>query len=86
MVFRQINAGKVTINTSVEFFRGVNKYVSSIKPLFQRTNDILEEQNDIDHSSSIPKTLHYVKRAQIWTRNVSVFRHFSRSAINSYTA
>ena len=42
--FRQIKAGKVTINTSTEFCRAANKHVSSMKPLFQKTIDILEEQ------------------------------------------
>ena len=51
--FRQIKAGKVTINTSTQFCRAANKHVSSMKPLFQRTNDILEEQNDIAYSRSI---------------------------------
>ena len=50
-VFRQIKAGKVTINTSAEFCRAANKYVPLMKSLFQRTNDILDEQNDIDYSS-----------------------------------
>ena len=49
-VFRQIKAGKVTINTSAEFCRTANKHVPSMKPLFQRTIDILEEQNDIAYS------------------------------------
>ena len=41
-VFRQIKAVKVTINTSAEFYRATNKYVPSMKSLFQRTIDILE--------------------------------------------
>ena len=49
-VFKQIKAVKVTINTSVEFCRAANKHVPSMKPLFQRTIDILEEQNDIAYS------------------------------------
>ena len=52
-VFRQIKAGKVTINMSEEFFRDANKHISSMKPLFQRTNDLLEEQKDIAYSPSI---------------------------------
>ena len=36
-VFRQIKAGEFTINTSTEFCRADNKYVPSMKPLFQRT-------------------------------------------------
>ena len=48
-VFRQIKAGKVTINTSTEFCRAANNQVPSMKPLFQRTNDILQDQNDIDY-------------------------------------
>ena len=51
--FRQIKADKVTINTSTEFCRAANKYVPSMKPLFPRTIDILEEKNDIAYSSSI---------------------------------
>ena len=52
-VVRQIKAGKVTINRSTEFCRAANKHVLSIKSLFQRTIDILEEQNDIAYSPSI---------------------------------
>ena len=52
-VFRQIKAGKVTINTSAEFCRAVYKHVPSMKPLFQRTNEILEEQNNVPYSPSI---------------------------------
>ena len=52
-VFRQIKSGKVAINTSAEFCRAANKHVPSMKSLFQRTNDILEEQNDIPYSPSI---------------------------------
>ena len=52
-VFRQIKVGKVTNNTSVEFCRAANKHVPLLKPLFQRTIDILEEKNDIACSSSI---------------------------------
>ena len=51
--FRQIKADKVTINTSTEFCRDANKHVPSMKPLFPRTIDILEEKNDIAYSSSI---------------------------------
>ena len=39
-VFRQIKAGKTTINTCTEFCRAANSHVPSMKPLFQRTNDI----------------------------------------------
>ena len=47
--FRQIKTGKVTTNnTSVEFCRAANELVQSMKPLFQQTNDVLEEQNDVD--------------------------------------
>ena len=52
-VFRQVKARKVTINTSAEFCRAANKYVPLMKPLLPQTNDILEEQNDIDYSPSI---------------------------------
>lgn len=52
--FRQIKTGKVTNNTSVEFCRAANELVQSMKPLFQQTNAILEEQNDIDYLPSIP--------------------------------
>ena len=52
-VFRQIKVGKVTNNTSAEFCRAANKHVPSIKPLFQRTIDILEEQNNFAYSPSI---------------------------------
>ena len=52
-VFRQIKASKVTINTSTELFRAANKHVPSMKPLFQRPIDVLEEQNDIAYSPSI---------------------------------
>ena len=45
--------GKVTINISAEFCRAASKHVTSVKPLFQQTNDILEEQNDIYYSASI---------------------------------
>ena len=48
-MFRQIKADKVTINTSTEYCRAANNYVPSMKPLFQRTNDILQDQNDIDY-------------------------------------
>ena len=48
-VFRQIEAGKVIINTSTEFCRAANNYVLLIKPLFQQTNGILQDQNDIDY-------------------------------------
>ena len=41
-VFRQIKAVKVTINTSTEFCRAADKYVPSMKSLFQRTIDMLE--------------------------------------------
>ena len=34
-VFRQIKAGKVTINISVEFCRAGSKHFPSMKPLFQ---------------------------------------------------
>lgn len=51
--FRQIKTGKVTNNTSVEFCRAANELVQSMKPLFQQTNAILEEQNDIDYSPFI---------------------------------
>ena len=54
-VFRQIKAGKVTVNTSAEFCRAANKYVPLMKPLFQRINDILKEQNDTDYLPSIQK-------------------------------
>ena len=47
-VVRQIKTGKVTNNTSVEFCRAANELVQSMKPLFQQTNDVLEEQNDVD--------------------------------------
>ena len=40
VVFRQIKAGKVTINTSTEFCRAANNHVPSMKPLFQGTNDV----------------------------------------------
>ena len=49
-VFRQI---KVTINTFAEFCRAANICVPSMKPLFQRTSVILEEQNDIAYSPFI---------------------------------
>ena len=52
-VFRQIKAGKVTINTSAEFCRALYKHVPSMKSLFQRTNEILEEQNNVAYSPSI---------------------------------
>ena len=52
-IFRQVKAGKVTINTSSEFCRAANKHVPSMKPMFQWTNVILEEQNDIAYSPSI---------------------------------
>ena len=52
-VFRQIKVGKITNNTSAKFCRAANKHVPLIKPLFQQTIDILEEQNDIACSSSI---------------------------------
>ena len=52
-VFRQIKVGKVTNNTNVEFCRAANKHVPSMKPLFQRANEILEEQNDVAYSPSI---------------------------------
>ena len=48
-MFRQIKAGKVTINTSTEYCRAANNHVPSMKPLFHRTNDILQDQNDIDY-------------------------------------
>ena len=41
------------INISAEFFRVANKHVSSLKPPLKWTNDILEEQNNIDYSPSI---------------------------------
>ena len=52
-MFRQIKAGKVTINLFTEFCRAANNHVPSMKPLFQRTNDILQDQNDIDYQPSI---------------------------------
>ena len=52
-VFRQIKAGKVNINIFAAFFRTANKHCSSMKPPFQRTNDMLEEQNNIDYLPSI---------------------------------
>ena len=52
-VFRQIKNGKITNNTFAEFCRAANKHVPLMKPLFRRTIDILEEQNDIAYSPSI---------------------------------
>ena len=37
VVFRQFKANKVIINTAAEFCRASNKYVPSIKSLFQQT-------------------------------------------------
>ena len=45
----QIKAGKVTINLFTEFSRAANNHVPSMKPLFQRANDILQDENDIDY-------------------------------------
>ena len=52
-VFRKIKVGKFTINTCAEFCRAANKHVTSMKPLFQQTIDILEQQKDIAYSPSI---------------------------------
>ena len=52
-VFRQIKAGKVTINTFADFCRAANKHVISVEQLFQGTIDIFEEQNIIAYSPSI---------------------------------
>ena len=52
-VFRQIKAGKVTINTSAGFCRAANRHVPSMKLLFQRISVMLEEQNDIAYLPSI---------------------------------
>ena len=41
--------GRVTVNTAAEFHT-TNKYVPSIKLLFQETSDLLEKPNDADYS------------------------------------
>ena len=49
VVFTQVKFGRVTVNTAAEF-RTANKYVPSIKPLFQETSDLLEKPNDANYS------------------------------------
>ena len=43
VVFRQFKANKVTINIAAEFCRASNKYVPSIKSLFQQTVSFVGE-------------------------------------------
>ena len=44
-----VKFGRVTVNTAAEFHT-TNKYVPSIKLLFQETSDLLEKPNDADYS------------------------------------
>ena len=57
VAFRKIKTSKSTTNTSAEFCRAANKHVPSVKPLFQQTNNILEEQNNINYLPSISNSL-----------------------------
>lgn len=49
VVFMLVKFGRVTVNTAAEFHT-TNKYVPSIKLLFQETSDLLEKPNDADYS------------------------------------
>ena len=92
VAFRKIKTSKCTTNTSAEFCRAANKHVSSVKPLFQETNNILEEQNNINYLPSISNSLIAWKvsvlsrirtacpNAGKWGQNNFEYGHFSRSA------
>ena len=57
VVFRQVKSRKVVINSPIEFCKAANKFVPSIKCIYQPESSLLEEPHDIENASVIPNTL-----------------------------
>ena len=57
VVFRQVQSRKVVINSPIEFCEAANKFVPSIKCLYQSESSLLEEPHDIENAPVIPNTL-----------------------------
>ena len=57
VVFRQVKSRKVVINSPIEFCEAANKFVPSIKCLYQPESSLLEEPYDIENAPVIPNTL-----------------------------
>ena len=65
-VYRKVKTGKVIVNSAKEFHEAANKFIPSIKSLFQ--TELLKEPADIESAPKIPDTLKIHK----WSRNTSV--------------
>ena len=57
VVFHQVKSRKVVINSPIEFCEAANKFVPSIKCLYQPESSLLEEPYDIENAPVIPNTL-----------------------------
>ena len=57
VVFCQVKSRKVVINSPIEFCEAANKFVPSIKCLYQPESSLLEEPHDIENAPVIPNTL-----------------------------
>ena len=57
VAFRQVKSRKVVINSPIEFCGAANKFVLSIKCLYQPESSLLEEPHDIENAPVIPNTL-----------------------------
>ena len=68
VVYRKVKTGKVIVNSTKEFHEAANKFIPSIKLLFQR--ELLKELVDIESAPKIPNTLKMHKSS----RNTSVSR------------
>ena len=66
VVYRKVKTGKVIVNSAKEFHEAANKFIPSIKSLFQ--TELLKEPADIESAPKIPNTLKIHK----WSRNTSV--------------
>ena len=57
IVFRQVKSGKTIINSAEDFCKAANQFCPSIATLFQKSEVLLEEPEDIEKAPIIPATL-----------------------------
>ena len=55
--FCQVKSRKLVINSQIEFCDTVNKFVTTIKCLYQPEASLIEEPHDIENALVIPNTL-----------------------------
>ena len=66
VVYQKVKTGKVIVNSAEELHEATNKFIPSVKSLFQ--TELLKEPADIESAPKIPDTLKIHK----WSRNTSV--------------